>query len=104
MLDEIVLRKKRSLLSFLRRRMKEKKISSYELHKRTGIAQSSLSRYFGESMDMSFNNYLKICHALDLSIYLIPREIEIEEIDSSINTPEAETVASYLKKSRYHKE
>lgn len=59
---------------FLKERMKEKKISQYRLSKTTGISEGSLSGYFNGINEMSLSNYFKICGALELQPFLVPKE------------------------------
>jgi len=57
-------------------RMQEKGISQYELAKRTGLATSSITRWFKGEMGISSENLIKILTALELNIHIIPKELD----------------------------
>jgi len=57
-------------------RMQEKGISQYELAKRTGLATSSITRWFRGEMVISSENLIKILKALDLNIHIVPKELD----------------------------
>jgi len=57
-------------------RMQEKGISQYELAKRTGLAASSITRWFKGEMGISSENLIKILTALELNIHIIPKELD----------------------------
>lgn len=57
-------------------RMQELGISQYELAKRTGLAFSTITRWFRGEMGISSENLIKILTALDLNIYIVPKELD----------------------------
>jgi len=62
------------ILTYLKDRMKEKKISKVKLAEILQIGVTTLWRYFTKKTPMPLGVYLEICGALDLRPYLIPRE------------------------------
>lgn len=57
-------------------RMQEKGISQYELAKRTGIANSTVTRWFNGQLDISSEKFIKILTALELNIHIVPKELD----------------------------
>lgn len=47
-------------------RMAELQISKYELAKRTGLAQSTITRWFNGKRGMSLESFIKVTKALNL--------------------------------------
>jgi len=52
----------------------------YWLAKKSGVSQSMLSDYWSGKVDMSLINYYRICGALELRPYLIPKELDDNDI------------------------
>ncbi len=69
------------ILSFLSDRMEEKQITKYRLSKLTEIPESTISRYFSKKVSMSLTNFLKICGALEIRPYLIPKEDDSNKLN-----------------------
>ena len=71
---------KKMIFNFIKDRMKEKKISQYQLAQMIEMNESTLIRNFKGDFEMSLTTYLKICGALQLRPYLIPAEMDKSEI------------------------
>jgi predicted transcriptional regulator len=56
--------------------------SRYWLANKSGVSQSLLSDYWTGKVDMSLLNYYRICGALELRPYLIPKEIDKNDINN----------------------
>jgi transcriptional regulator with XRE-family HTH domain len=54
--------------------------SRYWLANKSGLSQSLLSDYWTGKVDMSLINYYRICGALELRPYLIPKELDKNNI------------------------
>ena len=54
----------------------------YWLSQKCGISQSMLSDYWAGKVDMSLINYYRICGALQLRPYLIPKELDKNQINN----------------------
>jgi transcriptional regulator with XRE-family HTH domain len=52
----------------------------YWLANKSGVSQSMLSDYWSGKVDMSLINYYRICGALELRPYLIPKELDDNDI------------------------
>lgn len=50
--------------------------SRYWLSKKSGVSQSLLSDYWSGKVDLSLINYYRICGALELRPYLIPKDLD----------------------------
>lgn len=73
------------ILSYLKNRMKEKKISQDKLAEILQIGVTTLWRYFKKETPMPLGVYLEICGALDLRPYLIPSEDDEIQMTNRIN-------------------
>ena len=62
------------ILTYLKDRMKEKKLTQNKLAEILQIGVTTLYRYFKKDTPMPLGVYLEICGALDLRPYLIPSE------------------------------
>ena len=67
------------IFSYFKDRMKEKKITQKKLCEMIGVSESTLIRNFKKETEMLLTTYLKICGALELNPYLIPKEIDKTE-------------------------
>ena len=61
-------------LTYLKNRMKEKKISKNKIAEILDIGPTTLWRYFNKKTPMPLGVYLEICGVLDLIPFLIPIE------------------------------
>ena len=68
------------LISHLKSRMEDFKMSRYKLSKLAVISESSLSRFFNLESEISLLNFLKICSVLNLNPYVIASEYETIEL------------------------
>jgi transcriptional regulator with XRE-family HTH domain len=68
------------ILSYLKDRMKQKKVSKEKLAEILQIGVTTLWRYFSKKTPMPLGIYLEICGALDLRPYLIPTESDNTEM------------------------
>tara|TARA_B100000809_G_C14643228_1_gene353098 strand:+ start:166 stop:432 length:267 start_codon:yes stop_codon:yes gene_type:complete len=68
------------ILTYLKDRMKEKKVSKEKLAEILEIGVTTLWRYFSKKTPMPLGVYLEICGALDLRPYLIPSESDNTEM------------------------
>lgn len=57
---------------FIQRRMEEKAITMHRIQKLTGVNETTVGRWLRGETSISFNNFLKICGALDIRPYLTP--------------------------------
>lgn len=57
-------------------RMAELQISKYKLAKLTGLAESTITRWFNGQLIIGFENLIKILTALELNIHIVPKELE----------------------------
>jgi transcriptional regulator with XRE-family HTH domain len=73
------------ILSYLKNRMKEKKVSQDKLAEILQIGVTTLWRYFKKETPMPLGVYLEICGALDLRPYLIPSEDDEIQMTNRIN-------------------
>jgi len=64
------------VLKLFKDRMEELSITNYKLSKLTGISRSTIGDYFSKKNEMSFKNQLKICAALEINPYWIPKELD----------------------------
>ena len=71
---------KQLIFDFIKERMQEKKITQLKLSKLIEINESTLIRNFKGETEMLLTTYLKICGALELRPYLIPSEIDENEL------------------------
>lgn len=67
-------------IKFIKDRMKEKNIKLYQLAELVGVNQSTLVRNFKKDTEMYHSTFLKICGALEINPFLIPKELTREEI------------------------
>lgn len=68
------------ILSYLKKRMKENKITQNRLAEILQISVTTLIRYFKKETSMPLGIYLEICGALELRPYLIPKENDTTEM------------------------
>lgn len=68
------------ILTYLKKRMKEKKISQKKLAEILDISVTSLWRIFKGESSMDLVIYLQICGALQLRPYIIPAEDDNTEM------------------------
>ena len=68
------------ILSFFKQRMKEKGITQNELSKTLEVSVTTLIRYFKMETPMPLDVYLQICGALELRPYLIPTELDNQDM------------------------
>jgi transcriptional regulator with XRE-family HTH domain len=71
---------KQLIFDFIKERMQEKKITQLRLSELIEINESTLIRNFKGETEMLLTTYLKICGALELRPYLIPSEIDENEL------------------------
>ena len=71
---------KQLIFDFIKERMQEKKITQLKLSKLIEINESTLIRNFKGETEMLLTTYLKICGSLELRPYLIPSEIDENEL------------------------
>ena len=71
---------KQLIFDFIKERMQEKKITQLKLSELIEINESTLIRNFKGETEMLLTTYLKICGALELRPYLIPSEIDENEL------------------------
>jgi transcriptional regulator with XRE-family HTH domain len=71
---------KQLIFDFIKERMQEKKITQLKLSKLIEINESTLIRNFKGETEMLLTTYLKICGALELRPYIIPSEIDENEL------------------------
>jgi len=72
-----------NIKEILKSRMEFLGYTNYELHKRSKVSQSALSRYFNGESDMTLSVFLKICDALQLRMSLTPNEFITKDMSSS---------------------
>lgn len=68
------------ILAYLKKRMKEKKVSQDKLAEILQTSVTTLWRYFKKETPMPLGVYLEICGALELRPYLIPSENDNTEM------------------------
>ncbi|CAL2106698.1 XRE family transcriptional regulator [Tenacibaculum sp. 190524A02b] len=62
-------------------RMKEKKITQKKLSELIGVNESTLIRNFKKETEMLLTTHLKICGALELNPYFIPKEMDKRDFE-----------------------
>ncbi|NCT13836.1 MAG: helix-turn-helix transcriptional regulator [Flavobacteriales bacterium] len=70
---------KELIFSFMKERMKEKNISQLKLAELIDLNESTLIRNFKGETEMLLITYLKICGALEINPYMIPKENDNSE-------------------------
>jgi len=70
------------IMSYLKKRMKEKKVTIRKLVVILEVSEPTLIGYFKIKTPMPLGVYLEICGALDLRPYLIPSESDNTEMKS----------------------
>lgn len=65
---------------FILDRMDEKGITRYQLQQLTGLNRTTIGRWLDGETSISFNNYLKILGALEIRPYLVPAEMDKNEM------------------------
>jgi len=68
------------IMSYLKKRMKEKKVTIRKLVVILEVSEPTLIGYFKIKTPMPLGVYLEICRALDLRPYLIPSESDNTEM------------------------
>lgn len=68
------------ILSYLKARMKEKKVTQNKLSELLDVSVTTLVRYFKKQTPMPLGVYLEICGVLELRPYLIPSENDNTEM------------------------
>jgi len=68
------------ILTHLKNRMKEKKVTQNKLSKILKVSVTTLIRYFKKETPMPLGVYLEICGALELRPYLIAAESDTNEM------------------------
>ena len=68
------------ILSYIKNRMKYKKMTQKKLAKILQVGVTTLIRYFKKETPMPLGVYLEICSALELRPYLIPTESDNTEM------------------------
>ena len=68
------------IMSYLKKRMKEKRLTIRKLVIILGVSEPTLIGYFKLKTPMPLGVYLEICGALDLRPYLIPSESDNTEM------------------------
>jgi len=68
------------ILTYLKNRMKEKKVTQNELAKVLQVSVTTLIRYFKMETPMPLGVYLEICGALELRPYITPAELDDNEM------------------------
>jgi len=68
------------ILTYLKNRMKEKKVTQNKLAEILQVSVITLIRYFKKETQMPLGVYLEICVALELRPYLIPTESDNTEM------------------------
>jgi DNA-binding Xre family transcriptional regulator len=66
-------------ITFFKERMKDLKISQKKLADLIEINESTLIRNFKKETEMSHLTFLKICGALEINPYLVPKEMNNDE-------------------------
>lgn len=66
-------------VKYIKERMKELKIKQYQLAEMVGVSELTLIRNFKKETEMSHLTFLKICGALNIHPYLVPKEIDKTE-------------------------
>lgn len=69
------------IFKFIKERMKDKKITQKRLSELIGVNESTLIRNFKKETEMLLSTYLKICGALELNPYLIPKEMDKNDFE-----------------------
>jgi transcriptional regulator with XRE-family HTH domain len=68
------------IMAYLKKRMKEKKVTQNKLAEILNVSVTTLIRYFKKETQMPLGVYLEICGALELRPYLIPKESDNTEM------------------------
>jgi len=68
------------ILTYLKNRMKEKKVTQNKLAEILEVSVTTLIRYFKKETQMPLGVYLEICGVLELRPYLIPTESDNTEM------------------------
>ena len=66
-------------MKFINDRMNILGITRYQLSKLIDVSESTLSNNFRRKTEMSHLTFLKICGALDLNPYLVPKELNQDD-------------------------
>ena len=72
------------ILTYLRNRMKEKKVTQNKLAEILQVSVTTLIRYFKQETQMPLGVYLEICGALELRPYLTPSESDNTEMQRMV--------------------
>ena len=68
------------IFQFIKERMQDKGINQRDLARLIDVNESTLIRNFKSETQMLLSTYLKICGALELRPYLIPKEMDENEM------------------------
>lgn len=68
------------ILTYLKKRMKEKRVTQNQLAEILEVSVTTLWRVFKKESPMTLGMYLEICGALELRPYLIPSENDNTEM------------------------
>ena len=72
------------IMSYLRKQMKEKKVTIRKLVVNLEVGEATLIGYFKLKTPMPLGIYLEICRVLDHRHYLIPSEVDDSQIKNRI--------------------
>jgi len=75
---------KQMIFKFIKERMKEKRITQFNLSEIIEINESTLIRNFKGDTEMPLATYLKICGALEIRPYLVAKEDDDDD-DNEMN-------------------
>lgn len=70
---------KQLIFKFILERMEEKQITEFKLANIIGVPRSTLNRNFKGDTEMNISTFLKICGALEIQPFLVPKEISKTE-------------------------
>jgi len=68
------------IFQFIKERMQDKGINQRDLARLIDVNESTLIRNYKSETQMLLSTYLKICGALELRPYLIPKEMDENEM------------------------
>ena len=68
------------IISFLKKRMKEKKITQKQISLELNLNENTVSRYFSQETEIPLRTYLEILGILEIRPYLIPAELDKNEM------------------------
>ena len=65
---------------FIQRRMEEKGLNMHQIQKVTGVNETTVGRWLRGDTSISYNNFLKVCGALEIRPYFVPAEDDDNEM------------------------